>query len=93
MKKKADEVLAKAVQRNLDRAEFHGHDNDSEKNESENAAAQKEASECQRAHASSLAKGGVFIVMWAGEDAGGLDGGLAQGPGAFQGKRILKAEG
>jgi hypothetical protein len=77
MKKEADEVLAEAVQRNLDRAEFHGHDNDSEKNESENAAAQKEASECQRAHASSLAKDGVFIVMWAGEDAGGLDGGGA----------------
>jgi len=78
MKKEADEVLAEAVQRNLDRAEFHGHDNDSEKNEGENAAAQKEASECQRAHASSLAKSGVFIVMWAaGEDAGGLDGGGA----------------
>jgi len=36
MKKEADEVLAEAVQRNLDCAEFHGHDNDSEKNESEN---------------------------------------------------------
>src|SRR5579859_9028 len=73
MKQEADEILAEAIKRDLDGAEFHGHDDDGEENEHENAAAEKETSERQRAHANSMARGCALSVRWTGAAAGGLD--------------------
>jgi hypothetical protein len=43
VQKEADEILAEAVERDLDGPEFHGYDNDSKEDGGENTAADQEA--------------------------------------------------